>query len=76
MDFRQEFQTLVRDGLLEYVRISDVHEAAAWHIFEQYADQDLSYTDCTSFAVMRDLDLVRAFTGDHHFSVLGFSVTP
>jgi hypothetical protein len=29
-----------------------------------------------SFAVMRDIDLARAFTGDHHFAMPGFGLAP
>jgi len=38
----------------------------------QIFDQAFSYTDCTSFAVMRDLSLNDAFTADHHFATAGF----
>ena len=30
---------------------------AAWPLFASHADQELSFTDCTSFALMRELDL-------------------
>ena len=66
--FRHMMQSLIEDGLVELVRIGEDQEAAAWDIFERYNDQDFSYTDCTSFAVMRQLDLTHAFTADHHFA--------
>jgi hypothetical protein len=43
---------------------------------ERYADQEFSYADCLSFAVMRDMGLVHAFTGDYHFAILGFGLVP
>jgi uncharacterized protein len=72
--FHQTLQQLVASGLLQLVRISEEHEAAAWTIFAQYADQAFSYTDCTSFAVMRDLQLDHVFTADHHFATMGFQL--
>jgi len=72
VDFWRKLQQLIQGGLVELVRVAESHEATAWQIFEQYDDQDFSYTDCTSFAVMRALDLTHAFTADHHFTVLGF----
>jgi predicted nucleic acid-binding protein len=34
----------------------------------------LPETDCTSFVVMRQLNLMEAFTNDHHFAQMGFVV--
>lgn len=72
--FHQLVLQMVDGGLVGMVRISEEHEANAWTIFEKYSDQKFSYTDCTSFAVMRELNLTHVFTGDHHFSVLGFTL--
>ena len=36
-------------------------------------DKNWSLTDCISFEVMRDLRLVEALTGDHHFEQAGFT---
>ena len=70
--FWHMLQLLIASGLVELVRVSQEHEKAAWEIFERYQDQAFSYTDCTSFAVMRDLGLTHAFTADHHFATAGF----
>jgi uncharacterized protein len=71
--FHQLLQQMVKGGLVEVIRISEEHEVSAWAIFEKYSDQRFSYTDCTSFTVMQDLNLTDVFTGDHHFSILGFA---
>jgi predicted nucleic acid-binding protein len=49
---------------------------AARAIFFQYRDKDFSFTDCTSFAVMRELGLRVALTTDRHFSQMGFMIKP
>ncbi len=74
--FRNILQKLIGARLVELVRIDETHEDVAWSIFEQYADQKFSYTDCTSFAVMRTLKLTHVFTADHHFATLGFILVP
>jgi uncharacterized protein len=74
--FGRSIQQLAGSGVLEYLRVDDSHDAAAWEIFERYADHAFSYTDCTSFAVMRATGLTRAFTADRHFAVLGFGLVP
>lgn len=69
-------QELIDIGVLHLVRVTDTHEAAAWALFCRFDDQKLSYTDCLSFAVMRDLKIERVISGDHHFAVLGFILVP
>lgn len=51
-------------------------EQKAWSIFFKYRDQDFSYTDCSSFAVMLRLKIGSVFTFDHHFKVMKFNVVP
>jgi predicted nucleic acid-binding protein len=40
--------------------------------FRKHADHQYSFTDCTSFVVMRELKLSQALTTDQHFSQAGF----
>ncbi len=42
---------------------------AAWRIVQSYADQDLSLTDATSFALMERRGIDRVFAFDAHFLV-------
>ena len=74
--FRRMMRQLVDDKTLQFVRITEAHEEAAGAIFDRYDSMDLSFTDCTSFVVMRELELTEAFTGDHHFSAMGFVLIP
>lgn len=45
-------------------------------IFFRYRDKDFSFTDCTSFAIMRELRLRAALTTDRHFRQAGFDLVP
>lgn len=51
-------------------------EAGAEHILRQYSDQDFSYTDAVSFAVMREQGISEAFAFDRHFEAAGFLRLP
>jgi predicted nucleic acid-binding protein len=51
-------------------------EAIAEGILESYADQDFSYTDAVSFAVMQELVIKEAFSFDRHFATTGFVMIP
>jgi uncharacterized protein len=45
-------------------------------LFFRHRDKDYSFTDCTSFIVMRELRLREALTTDRHFRQIGFHVVP
>ena len=45
-------------------------------IFKKTSDSLWSFTDCTSFALMRDLSIIEAFTFDNHFIQAGFQILP
>lgn len=67
-------ESLRDPSLVDISRVTPEDEENAWDLFVQYKDQDFSYTDCTSFAVMRRLALGTAITSDRHFRVVGFEV--
>jgi predicted nucleic acid-binding protein len=57
--------------------IEDELRASAWTLFTRYQDQEFSFTDCTSFALMRALDISEAFTFDRRdFAAAGFVPLP
>jgi len=52
--------------------ITPAWEEEAWLLFKRYSDKTFSFTDCTSFVVMRELNIYQAFTNDHHFEQIGY----
>jgi|SRR5271157_2761921 len=46
---------------------------AAKAFFRKHSDRGYSFTDCTSFVVMRELRLNDSLTTDHHFFEAGFN---
>jgi uncharacterized protein len=61
---------------LRWERVENDRFERARNFFFQYRDKDLSFTDCTSFAVMRELRLTTVITTDRHFRQVGFDVLP
>lgn len=45
-------------------------------LFRKTNDSLWSFTDCTSFALMKDLTIAEAFTFDSHFTQAGFQRLP
>jgi predicted nucleic acid-binding protein len=63
-------------GRLRWERVENDRFERARHLFFQYRDKDLSFTDCTSFAIMRELKLTTVLTTDGQFRQVGFDVLP
>ena len=58
----------------EWMNPDRTAKARAW--FFDWPDKQFSFTDCTSFVVMRELRIRRALTTDRHFLQAGFEVVP
>jgi len=48
----------------------------AWDLFKRYEDKELSFTDCTSFVIMKGMNIRHAFAFDEDFERLGFKQLP
>lgn len=61
---------------IEFMRIDKEQELEAWQVFQKYnRDKKWSFTDCTSFVVMRDMGIKAVFTFDRRdFRQMGFKV--
>lgn len=70
------WQQIDGSARLRWERVESDRFERARHLFFQYRDKDLSFTDCTSIAVMRELKLTAVITTDRHFQHVGFDVLP
>ena len=66
----------IQRGGIEVVQIDQSIQRDAWQIFEGYGDKDFSFTDCTSFVVMRRGRIEMAFTFDRHFQQYDLKTMP
>ena len=70
------WQQIDRSARLRWERIESDRFERARHLFFQSRDKDLSFTDCTSVTIMRELRLTQVITTDRHFRQMGFQVLP
>lgn len=70
--YAEVFWRGIRTGRIETLIVTAADLEAARLIAEQFADQNFSIVDLTSFAIMTRQGLTRAASFDHHFSVFRF----
>lgn len=69
-------EALFESRLLHRIPIDERVEVDAWSLFRKDDDQDFSFTDCTSFALMRTEKIDTAFCFDADFTIAGFATLP
>lgn len=67
------FDQYLRLGGWEIIFVSQNYFSMAQQIFRRYnKDKRWSFTDCTSYVVMKELKIKTVFTFDEHFKEMGF----
>ena len=57
----------IYDGSITVERAFEIDEQQATNYLRRFADQSISYTDATSYAIMKRLGIGKAFSFDWHF---------
>jgi len=48
----------------------------SWDFFKKFSDKSYSFTDCTSFIILKKLGIKNVLAFDKHFRQAGFNVLP
>ena len=78
LPFAELMLARVNGGNVQWLDIDAERRRSALDLFRKLAPEEprLSFTDCTSFAVMRELGVKLAFTCDRHFHRAGSGIRP
>jgi predicted nucleic acid-binding protein len=75
--FHRQLEMLKKAGVLQVIQLSENIIENAWSIFAKYnQDKCWSFTDCTSYAAMKELDIDEVFSFDRHFEQMGLIRKP
>lgn len=67
---------ILASNVVERLDVDEEIFGLAWELFETYDDKRLSFTDCTSFAIMKKRGIENVFSFDGDFGRLGFILLP
>ena len=76
LQFNTLIQQTIKAGRLNLEWITQAIHKEAWGIFENYANQDFSFVDCTSFAIAKRVGLKESFGFDNHFKTMDLILNP
>lgn len=63
---------ILSSKIIEMVWLNETIKIKAWEFFKRHADKGFSFTDCTSFIIMKELNLIDYFAFDEDFKQAGF----
>jgi len=66
--------SLWNEEICDIFRISGDIDFKAWQMMQKYKDQKFSFTDCTSFILMRNYGIEKVCTLDKHFQIAGYEI--
>lgn len=73
---RRFYEQAVGSARLRWERLDVSRCQAALEWFFGWTDKTFSFTDCTSFVILRELGLKKVLTCDGHFRSAGFEIVP
>ncbi|MEM2135741.1 MAG: PIN domain-containing protein [Candidatus Jordarchaeaceae archaeon] len=79
VQFIEALYSMIENDLLVLERILEERFRIAWQLRKKLQDKpNISFTDLTSFVLMQELEITKAFTGDADFEKvnLGFEIIP
>jgi predicted nucleic acid-binding protein len=71
-DFLALYESITRDSRFQIVRLTPELLSRGVELFRNRPDKNWPLTDCISFVVMKDYQLMDALTADRHFEQAGF----
>lgn len=69
-------EAIVSSKITRMIKVDYEAFKDAWDLFKKFKDKLWSFTDCTSFILMKRHRLVTAFTFDEHYRQAGFKTLP
>ena len=67
-------KVLLTSKIIKIIHVAPESFQATWELYNKYQDKEFSFTDVSSFVIMKNLNIKKAFTFDKHFKQVGVEV--
>jgi predicted nucleic acid-binding protein len=67
--------SILNSEIIEIIKINNEIFESAWEKFGTFKDKIISFTDCTTLAVMEELKIDKIMSFDQHFEGIDLKIT-
>lgn len=67
---------ILEDERIDILQIDEHVFEKAWLVYQSFLDKEWSFTDCTSYVLMKNLSVDVGASFDDHFNQFGFTTLP
>lgn len=67
-------EALFTSKIIKLIYVCPDYLHVAWELYQKYTDKSFSFTDVSSFAIMKDLNIKKAFAFDREFVQAGIEL--
>ncbi|MBI1870672.1 MAG: type II toxin-antitoxin system VapC family toxin [Chlamydiae bacterium] len=67
-------KALFESNIMDIIYVAPNHFEGTWELYQKYKDKKFSFTDVSSFFIMKQLGINQAFSFDAHFQQTGFEM--
>ncbi|TAN45594.1 MAG: PIN domain-containing protein [Nitrospirae bacterium] len=68
----ESVELILNSNLISMIWLDEPMLMKAWEYFKKHSDKGYSFTDCTSFVLMKEMKIDRCLSFDRHFEQAGF----
>ena len=72
----QSGEKILNDKNVRLLKVDNEIFQKAWEIYRNFKDKQWSFTDCTSYVLMKNLLIDTGLSFDEHFRQFGFKIFP
>ena len=72
----QTGEKILADDKIHILQIDEEIFEKSWLIYRMFKDKEWSFTDCTSYVLMKNLSIYTGVSFDEHFRQFGFKMLP
>lgn len=65
-------QFILESSIISLSWLDEELKLKAWEYFKKHSDKGYSFTDCTSFVLMKEMKVTHCLSFDRHFEQAGF----
>ena len=67
---------ILEDERIDILQIDEDVFEKAWLVYQSFLDKEWSFTDCTSYVLMKNISIDIGASFDDHFNQFGFTTLP